>query len=463
MANPSSSETLSLSPLDQTMPLTYTRLLLCFPFNGENTAILTGLLQSGVDHIVYQMPFLAGTLHPNDVRDEKSGRAEVIYPSQDAKVSLRVMRLFEFRYSYSELHDAGMPMNRLDNSLTPVSVFADPAKEPCPVFAIQATFIKGGLFLCICVHHAVMDGTGFGTFVGMLAESCASGGRSEIANLQQIQDRSLCFQGLPANHPHNPHPEYKIVDPSTPPPLTSATPSLPPMTVRLFHFSASSLSTLKSSLTAHLPPPVSASEPPSFISTNDALTALLWSCVTRARSPHLDTSTSSRLGMAVNARRHLNPPLSPNYLGNVNLFATSLLPLSTLSAPDPASLASVALSIRKAIVAVNNQHIRSAVSLIDSLPNIKALQYGFNSFLGPDIAVTSWEGMGVYGQNWGLGLGTPGWARTVTSGSGFDGLGIVMPRRPGGGLEVMLGLRSEDMERLERDAIWREYCGGFYE
>jgi trichothecene 3-O-acetyltransferase len=167
--------------------------------------------------------------------------------------------------------------------------------------------------------------------------------------------------------------------------------------------------------------------------------------------------------MAVNARRHLNPPLSPNYLGNVNLFATSLLPLSTLSAPGPASLASVALSIRKAIVAVNNQHIRSAISLIDSLPNIKALQYGFNSFLGPDIAVTSWEGMGVYGQNWGLGLGTPEWARTVTSGSGFDGLGIVMPRRPGGGLEVMLGLRSEDMERLERDAIWREYCGGFYE
>ena len=52
-----------------------------------------------------------------------------------------------------------------------------------------------------------------------------------------------------------------------------------------------------------------------LISTNDALVAHLWRTLTRARGIPLDTRVIC--AFALDGRTRLNPPLSPNYFGNV--------------------------------------------------------------------------------------------------------------------------------------------------
>jgi trichothecene 3-O-acetyltransferase len=466
MASIQPTRILKLTPLDLIMPPSYTRLLLSFPFpDSSSVKALTDFLQIGVDHIVSQMPFLAGTICVQEDGLE-TGRSHVVYPVDSAKVHLQVLELPSHPHTYSDLCSANMPPGRLENRFAPVSAFADPLNDPCPVFAIQATFIPGGLFLCVSVHHYIMDGTGFGTLLGLLAESCRTAGTSLYPNIDRIQERATCMIGLSDKEMPKTHLEYKIVDLSAQVPPQSTPPALPPMKTIVFCFSAPSLARLKADLTRHIPTEV-VGDLPSFISTNDCLTALLWACITRARLSHLDTSTTkaSRLGMAVNGRRQLIPPLAQAHLSNVNIFATTSLPIETLTSSATEDLAIVARSIRQAITAIDVHHIRSAISLISGQHNIKSVQYGFQNFLGPDLAVTSWEGMGAYGHDWGCGLGRPEWVRPVPSDGGFDGLAIVFPRKIADGegskkpgLEVMIGLRKDDMDKLESDDLWKSYC-----
>ena len=464
MAESPDQETLKLTPLDDIMVTSYIRLVLSFPFTATSSSVkaLTESLQVGIDHVVSQIPFLAGTLHPQEDASE-TGRSHVIYPASSPKVHLRVLDLPSFPHDYAALSAAKVPPSELSNELAPVPAFADPLSAPFPVFAIQATFIPGGVLLCVCVHHFIMDGTGFGAFLGLLADSCRSGGTSSCPDIQKIQDRAPCMLGLSEGEIPKEHPEYKVVDLDAQPQVQSAPPAIPSMTTRLFEFSTSSLTKLKDDITTHIHP-TNHHSLPSFASTNDCLTALLWTSITRARQS--STTTHSRLGMAVNGRRHL--PVIQAHLSNVNLFATASLPTSLLSSPSPADLTTTALTIRHAITAINSYHIRSTISLILSQRNIKSLTYGFHNFLGPDLAVTSWENIGVYGHDWGCGLGKPERVRPVTGGPpGFDGLAIVLPRKvsegEGGekpGLEVMVGLKAEDMERLEGDEVWKRYCDG---
>lgn len=42
--------------------------------------------------------------------------------------------------------------------------------------------------------------------------------------------------------------------------------------------------------------------------------------------------------------------------------------------------------------------------------------------------------------------------------AGFDGLAIVLPRRRDGDVEVLVGLKVEDMKRLEGDEFWRRFA-----
>lgn len=44
--------------------------------------------------------------------------------------------------------------------------------EPTAVFAIQASFVAGGLVLAFVGHHQVMDMTGISQLMGLLSKSC---------------------------------------------------------------------------------------------------------------------------------------------------------------------------------------------------------------------------------------------------------------------------------------------------
>lgn len=80
----------------------------------------------------------------------------------------------------------------------------------------------------------------------------------------------------------------------------------------------------------------------------------------------------------------------------------------------------------------------------------------FATFLGHDLAITAWTDLPLYEADFGNGLGKPEWVRVPKA--SFDGLCIILPKRGDGGIEVLVGLRSDDMARLKGDEAWREYA-----
>jgi hypothetical protein len=95
---------------------------------------------------------------------------------------------------------------------------------------------------------------------------------------------------------------------------------LPPLTpvTRLFRVDKKDLQCLKNVCLEQ----AAASGLTGWISTADSLTTLLWSSILRARTKHDSRGdTISTLMMAMDVRRHLEPPISNTYLGNCVLYS----------------------------------------------------------------------------------------------------------------------------------------------
>ncbi len=234
------------------------------------------------------------------------------------------------------------------------------------------------------------------------------------------------------------HPEFTTT--SRPP-----QPLLPPCTTKVLQTPLSQLTALKTRLTTH-----THSKP----TTNTLLTALLWSAVTRARrhrNPDHQQHTT-RLMTAVDGRRHLD------YWGNLVWHCVAELPPSFFS-PDTSDLASLE-AVCDAVAASTARareegwaHFAETHCLVERAGDYRRLRYAWDG----GLFVSSWANMGVYGVEFGAGLGRPEAVR-VRHRAG-DGFCVILPRRRGGGeeevLEAVLGLREDHLEALGRDDVWR--------
>lgn len=74
------------------------------------------------------------------------------------------------------------------------------------------------------------------------------------------------------------------------------------------------------------------------ISICNAITALLWIHVTRARAPRLQLPEfkyeESSIGISVNTRKRMTPQMSEEYTGNMALFAKATRPIAKLIAEE---------------------------------------------------------------------------------------------------------------------------------
>lgn len=441
-------EIIALTPLDQIMPRVYTRLILCIPMlstSSENQATALASLKKGLSETLTQIPFLSDVLG-----DEEDGSGRV-HIAPGSGVLLRGKDLTEDSHlAYQKLKDAAFPLSSLDGDvLAPVGMMSS---EPAPpIMAAQANFVVGGLLLTVCLHHSALDAAGVATVVRTWAGNTKLSGDSksgsetldplpsEALNRTPLINNSSSSKVDP-NEKIKDFPQYKLTPPPPPPKADDPPPTftLPPMTAAIFHFSASALAALKSAATPA--PPTE-----SYISTNDALCALLWHSITKARQ--LPTPTTSMLGFAIDGRKRLNPPLPPTYLGNVNIYA------STQTTTD---LPPTATQIRTAITSITPTHIQNLTTLISALPLVTALQPAFNSFLGPDLAITSWRDMRLAGLEWGSLIGKV--ESTRLPGAAFDGLCIVLPELEDGGLEVLIGLEDGAMGRLRGDEEFTKFA-----
>ncbi|GAQ78240.1 Chloramphenicol acetyltransferase-like domain containing protein [Klebsormidium nitens] len=188
-----------------------------------------------------------------------------------------------------------------------------------------------------------------------------------------------------------------------------------------------------------------------FVSTNDALTALLWLSITAARG--LDPKQVTRLGFPVNVRSRTEPPLPEAYFGNASLLTTESQAAAGEVTTQPLSWS--ASIVRDTVSRVDAAYANSALDQIRSMPDKDARASPLSIHRGPDVFLTSFVKFPFNEID--LGWGPPvsfGVANLLLALDGFIVLVETM-----GGVCAYVGLLAKHMARLLADETFMKYVG----
>lgn len=372
--------------------------------------------------------------------------------------------------TFAELDGRDFPMCELDAShLLPSSVtekqlfspLGDNADDDLPISTFQVTFIKGGFILGVAIHHNCADGPGCDGFLTTWAENSAAARSGQACQSVDVActDRTRLSAAKP--HPSR----WKDLDgkfpilkdlggPQPPPPADF---KMPPLVSRIWHFPKSDLAKLKAEAT------MEGSAASGWVSTYDVVMAILWKTITRAKIPLLqpDLSREVVLVHAVNTRTKLEPPLPERLLGNaVALPRVEPVTINQLLEPD--NLPTLAAAVRVSIQEITPQYVSELPEWVAGLDDKRWITINMDSFLGMDLAGTSWAGMSAYTKH-DFGFGLPRALRWPNP--AFEGYVFVFPSRSGvkfgaedEGIEVCVCLEQGCADRLMADEELLKYA-----
>ena len=481
---------IKLSALDQIMPRAYTPFPLTFTIRYQtrsqtqtgddgdddeknkkdnNVNLALEILSRAFDQLVSEIEVLRGCVVPASRRGELEVQiaAAAAAATAAAHVGHRSPHLVVRDFSEGEENEDENEKGNggaFDLKYLPVvrgggTSASDADVEASPVFAAQANIVKGNrIILCICLHHSVMDGMGMAAVIRRWAERChaISAGMSAAPLDEACVDKGPVITGG-RHHANMHHPSYSIGHAAVPKHVQEQRSKLSGtsrMVGRCFQLNKEKAANTKAAFDQVFK---SQNRDGAWVSINDILCTILWHSITRARLAEglVSEGNQSKLGVPVNVRSKMVPPLPRNYIGNATVDATaerSITALATWTIPE---LAHTALSIRQAISAVDDTYIRALIDVIDGLEDAGSIKTSRADFLGDDVTITSWLDMGLCEMDWGETLGKI--EEKTPKFDGFDGLCIVLPRRRDGSVKIMVGLEEKTMNRLEKDEEFKKY------
>jgi hypothetical protein len=452
MGHPSTME--QLGPFDPMAFLrTYTIMMLCFPVEENvDCSKAISILESACQSLTRAIPFLTGQVKydPDQPGEQfKSGLCHVVPYEHPNGSLLRIKHLSSDFPAYHEISKARAPSAMLDGSLlSPEKGLPDHPTDAdtCPVLVIQANFVRGGLFLCFAGMHNIVDGNGLGQIIRMFAISCRGESIFEADIQAAYLDRGKYIPPLKPEETPLEHLDLRIDPKKVKEPEQHS--QSPPMLWTYFRFSAPKLANLKADASKECPPD-------SWITTNDAVSALLWKAITKARSSHLNITDNTTLLRAVNGRRFLRPPIPDAFLGNTVQCASIYLPIKALI--EEMSISAITLLIRRVTLQINDFFIRSLATLLRNEPDKRTIGYDVKH-PERDFVVSSWADLPVYPEG-GFGplLGMPEFVRRPKL-TPCEGLAYLMPKDPHGNIDLAIALRESDLKALETDAEWMNYA-----
>ncbi|KAL1845880.1 hypothetical protein Plec18170_009480 [Paecilomyces lecythidis] len=425
-----------LTPLDILMPRTYIATLLTFRTTQSVATLSRGL----------ELP--EGGKHGLEIRwDATEGNPAALIDKGSVPI--------EYDTSAGGLLPEDIPSNVWS---VPSFIDDDLFSKGAPVFAASIFRFSDnkGVGLCICMHHNAVDATGFAEVLRLWTKGLTA---LESHSLSPLSDRvSRLSNALSAElktvSSMNPdelfhlHPEYS----PTPPTLPI---SFPPCSCKLFAFPILKINDVKERLDG---------QESTMRSTNAVLCAIIWSAITAARKQSDSdlAKGTSKLVTAVNGRRRIKALSTPEYpyLGNTVLYSLAEASVESLSVsfdePSNQILRSIAdtVSQSQSSTQIHEYRIVEVYKLADSVDDYRAIFPGWDIFGARDMVITSWANLGLYDLDFGTGLGKPEFVRI--RGSPADGVAIILPRR-NDVLEVMLMLRTHDMDVLEQDSMWTTF------
>ncbi|XP_071693959.1 uncharacterized acetyltransferase At3g50280-like [Rutidosis leptorrhynchoides] len=293
-----------------------------------------------------------------------------------------------------------------------------------PLLSIQVTELTNGIFIGGSVNHLVADGTSFWHFMATWSEIFKS------------KDQDGCFISRPPVIKQRVH---EGSDPIASIPYTREDQFIDrfkhrtQVKERFFHFSSGSVSRLKekANIESNM----------NDISSLQAVSALIWRCVTRARRQGRNSETVCRL--LVNNRRKMDPPLPDDYFGNVIGTVMEKVTVEDLLTHD---LGWAALKLHEMVKNYDNESVKKWVGSWLENPVVYKMS---GQMFSNVVHFGSSPRFDMYGCEFGLG-------KAVAARSGFvnkgDGKMTLYPGREGGGsMDVEVCLLPECMMDLECD------------
>jgi trichothecene 3-O-acetyltransferase len=440
---------IDLAGLDAFHPVHYSSRLMIFQCtsSAQRDAQLTAF-KSGLQALVNRCPMLGGIVVPLPPDEAKNGKEDwrTIVPDKGMELVVRDLRTK--LSSFDELEAAGFAALQLPYDLlttVPRNIGND---RPYNAFKVQFSAIEGGSIITVSLSHSVGDGSGTNELTRALAEETklaqtSSGGTTTSGVLPEaaaMMDRSA-LRKLKSGSPFDikDHPAYRWDYPpsanfsqpkkASPHPFAASAPE----TAVLLHISPASLEKLKADATAPDAP---------FISTHDAIAALIWRSTLLIRSrrstaaQNLPPSTLGSVFLPSDARRHLK--LTESYIGNCVYQLTATLDLGTLLSPS--GLKHAASAIRRAISAVTPEKVSSLLAMT----NEKWPHWGFmESYATTGVAMgTDWTSGMLYAQDWGDAFG-PLIRYRYPGAVGSAGC-CILPKLPDGSAELTVGIMPEE-------------------
>ncbi|KAL2829470.1 transferase family-domain-containing protein [Aspergillus cavernicola] len=466
-----------LSPMDNVMPRIYARLIFCFRRSPTRDPLeIHRLLDEGLRRAATDIPSLASRVF--QTAGQGLGQGSLEWRAHADWTPTLVFRNLSDTLDYDDLMDDGLPQDELDRDiLFPAEGPAD-WESGVPVFLTQANFLEGGLLLSIAIYHPTIDGTsamvmmkkwaehtrqlqgmrvgGEGTTVHLTSDSVDPGVLMKLWRDENNNEEIV----LREQAPRKDESVWRLIgltQPSDNPSVPEMPPPPPPVRTTIFYVSKNAFGDLHAQTAAQ-------GDPTSKTSANDALMALLWRAIIRARfpdavKPEIDTETI--LDTTFDGRGMFSSSLPWSYIGTLIFINTARMGLSTLTSPDT-SLGLIARTIREATEQITTPRLHEAFAAAAALPNYNTLGYPFATFAGAEVCITSWIALGLFDISFGDILengGRPELARPPRR--EFDAVCrrcVVLPLQPAGGFEVLVSLVDEEIARLETDAEFRRYA-----
>ncbi|KAK4498654.1 hypothetical protein PRZ48_009164 [Zasmidium cellare] len=425
----------------------YNHGILIFRDPGYPREMMKTVVQFGAEAIVEQIPWIAEQVVHNGVTKTNSGRYETAPWPEDQPPNelVRFKDCDDLLPSFDELQEAGFPIRMLPaDILCPVPGYPETYDEstlyPAPALIVQVNFIRDGVLVTLCNQHNVMDGTGVFTLVQMLG-SIVSGQEIPDEDLEQAnRDRSTVVPLYPAGCKIRNH-DLLLRQP--PAPVMIPPPPEPAKWLAL-RFSKEAAAQVKetASQLEGFDPAVS------HISTNDAVSALFWKCIAKARVDHgLDASLTSKFSRAIDCRAAVNVPAT--YLGQMVYFAAAWMTLRDLI-DQP--LSTITSCLRKSLNKANTEYsVRSFATFLSQVPDKNTLAYGGSFNRETDISSSS-----MAGSNFKVDMGHFGRAEAIRRPnlSPLPSSFYTFPPGESGDLNLQVCLYDWEMEALKNDPMW---------
>lgn len=310
----------------------YTQLCFTFPLDVSDptsTKFIEDYLHEGLERLGQNVPWVGGRVvesRPGYRSIQMSGSAP----------SLTVKPLETELPTYQSMRQAGFPFSMLDEKvIAPRPTLPGFEESDTPVFMVQANFVQGGVLSVFNAQHNCMDLRGQAQMIELFAQACRgqdfSPEQLQLANMTQYRLTPPSEATLAEHGPI--HADYG----PTPPQQRSGLRDCGQSRWSYFVFFHANLCRLKNLATED--------KFCDFISTDDALSALLWQASLRWRKPRLSSKdVVSTFERQVDARKHVGAPRA--YTGNMVFKSSVKLRVTDV---DDMSLGQIASHLRQSL------------------------------------------------------------------------------------------------------------------